>query len=137
MIYFPKKQISNGKYFGKDENLLSAATKKARPVAVGRTFCLCVFCRGSRPCLLHHGFRDLFAGLAIVAWADFLLGLGRFPPIRSWKQTVPLLLACGLVWEVLAPLWKPGAILDPWDFLAYQIGGGLWLLLSRPFPRWQ
>ena len=75
---------------------------------------------------------DLFAGLAISAWADLLLGLGRFPPIRSWRQTVPLLLACGLVWEVLAPLWKTGAVLDPWDFLAYQIGGALWLLLSRP-----
>lgn len=74
---------------------------------------------------------DLFAGLAIVAWADLLLDLGRLPPIRSWKQTVPLLLVCGLVWEVLAPLWKAGAVLDPWDFVAYQVGGLLWLLLAR------
>ena len=77
---------------------------------------------------------DLFAGLAVIAWADFLLGLGHLPSIRSWKQTVPLLLLCGVVWEVLAPLWKPGAVFDPWDFLAYQIGGGLWLLLSHRFP---
>ena len=64
---------------------------------------------------------DLFAGLAIVAWTDLLL---------DW-QTVPLLLVCGLVWEVLAALWKAGAVFDPWDFVAYQAGGLLWLLLVR------
>lgn len=74
---------------------------------------------------------DLFAGLAMVAWTDLLLDLGRLPPIRSWKQTVPLLLVCGLVWEVLAPLWKAGAVFDPWDFVVYQVGGLLWLLLAR------
>ena len=74
---------------------------------------------------------DLFAGAAIAAWADLLLRLGRLPPIRSWRQTVPLLLACGFVWEVLAPLWKPGAVFDPWDFAAYQAGGAVWLSLSR------
>ena len=72
---------------------------------------------------------DLSAGLFLAAWADLLLRLGRLPPIRSWRQTVPLLLASGFVWEVLAPLWKAGAIFDPWDFLAYQIGalGYLWV----------
>ena len=74
---------------------------------------------------------DLFAGLAMVAWTDLLLDWGRLPPIRSWQQTVPLLLVCGLVWEVLAPLWKTGAVFDPWDFAAYQAGGVLWLLLAR------
>ena len=74
---------------------------------------------------------DLFAGLALVAWTDLLLGLGRLPPVRCWKQTVPLLLACALVWEALAPLWKAGAVFDIWDVLAYQVGGGLWLLLAR------
>ena len=74
---------------------------------------------------------DLFAGLAITAWADLVLSPTPLSPIRSWRQTVPLLLVCGLVWEVLAPLWKAGAVFDPWDFLAYQLGGGLWLLLSR------
>ena len=70
---------------------------------------------------------DILAGAALTAWADLLLRWGRLPPVRSWRQTVPLLLACGLVWEVLAPLWKPGAIFDPWDFAAYQAGGLLWL----------
>ena len=70
---------------------------------------------------------DIFAGAAIAAWSDLLFRLGRLPPIRSWRQTVPLLLACGFVWEVAAPLWKPGAVFDPWDFLAYQAVALLWL----------
>ena len=69
---------------------------------------------------------DLFAGAAITAWADLLLRRGGLPPIRSWQQTVPLLLVCGFVWAVLAPLWQPGAVFDPWDFAAYQAGGFLY-----------
>lgn len=69
---------------------------------------------------------DIFAGAALTAWADLLLRWGGLTPIRSWKQTVPLLLACGLVWEVPAPLWKPGAVFDLWDFAAYQAGGVLY-----------
>ena len=79
---------------------------------------------------------DIFAGLAITAWLDLLLSLGRLPPVRSWKVTVPFLLYCGLVWEFLAPLWKPGAVADPWDLLAYQAGGLLCLTICR-FGRMQ
>ena len=74
---------------------------------------------------------DLFAGLFLTAWADALFRLAGLPPVRSWKQTVPLLLACGVIWELLAPLWKAGAVCDPWDFLAYQVGA-LGYLLLRP-----
>ena len=77
---------------------------------------------------------DVFAGLAICAWTDLLLRWGRLAPLRPWRQTVPLLLFCGLVWEVLAPLWKAEAVFDPWDFLAYQAGGLLWLACRRLLP---
>lgn len=74
---------------------------------------------------------DIFAGAAIVAWLDLLLGLARLGQVRSWKQVVPFLLFCGLVWEVCAPLFKADAVFDLWDFAAYQAGGALWLLASR------
>lgn len=78
---------------------------------------------------------DLWAGAAILAWTDLLLGWGRLPRLNRLRQTVPLLLACGLIWEVLAPLWKPGAVFDPWDFLAYQLGGLCWLWAAKYFFR--
>lgn len=74
---------------------------------------------------------DVFAGMAICAWLDLLLSLGRLPPVASWKATVPFLLLCALVWEVLAPQWKPEAVGDPWDLLAYQAGGLVWLAVRR------
>lgn len=74
---------------------------------------------------------DLFAGLALAAWLDLLLRRAARPPLRSWKGIFLYLLLCGAVWELLAPLWKSGAVFDPWDFLAYQAGGALFLLLSR------
>ena len=54
---------------------------------------------------------DVVAGLAICAWLDLLLSLGRLPPV--------------------APLWKPEAVGDPWDLLAYQAGGLVWLAVRR------
>lgn len=83
------------------------------PALPGRTFLRCYA-------------NDLWAGAAILAWTDLLLGWGRLPRLDRLRQTVPLLLVCGLVWEVLAPLWKPGAVFDPWDFAAYQAGGFLY-----------
>ena len=73
---------------------------------------------------------DICAGAAILAWLDLLLSLGGRPPLRSRGTAILFLLLCGLVWEVLAPLWKTGAVFDPWDLLAYQVGGLLWLALS-------
>lgn len=74
---------------------------------------------------------DLWAGAAILAWSDLLLGWGGLPQLDRWRRTVPFLLACGLVWELLAPIWRAGAVFDPWDFLAYQIGGTCWLAIRR------
>ena len=74
---------------------------------------------------------DLAAGLALTAWLDLLFALAGCHAVVSWKQTVPYLFFCGFVWEILAPLWKPNAVCDPWDFLAYQAGGFLYLLLFR------
>ena len=74
---------------------------------------------------------DIFAGAAMVAWLNLLLGLGGLGRMRAWTKTAFYLLLCGLVWEYAAPLWKPGAIFDPWDFAAYQAGGVAYQLLDN------
>ena len=78
---------------------------------------------------------DICAGAAALAWLDLLLSFGGRPPLRSRSAAVLFLLLCGLVWEVLAPLWKSGAVFDPWDLAAYQTGGLLWLALFSRFLR--
>jgi len=74
---------------------------------------------------------DIVAGMAMSAFLDLMLLLGGKKPLRSPAQLGLFLLGCGFVWEVLAPLWKNGAVFDPWDFLAYQAGGVIFLLSSR------
>lgn len=73
---------------------------------------------------------DIAAGLFLCAWTDLFLALGGRPPLKV-RHAAPLLLACGLVWEVLAPLWKSGAVFDFWDFAAYLAGGLIWLLIEK------
>lgn len=72
-------------------------------------------------------YSDVLAGVFILSWLDLMLAAGRRGRVHSWKQTVPFLLACGVVWECMAPLWKAGAVFDLWDFVAYQAGGALYL----------
>ena len=74
---------------------------------------------------------DIAAGMAISAFFDLMLSFGGRTPLRSPVWLGLFLLGCGFVWEVLAPLWKSGAVFDPWDFPAYLAGGVLFLLLAH------
>ena len=76
---------------------------------------------------------DLWAGAAILAWTDCLLLWGRLPPLKKWRWNALLLVLCGLVWEVLTPAWKPTAVFDWWDLLAYQAGGFLWYFGNKHY----
>ncbi len=74
---------------------------------------------------------DLWAGAVMLAWFDLLLHWARLPALNAWKASISLLLGCGLFWEFLSPLWNPQAVCDPWDLLAYELGGILWLYLMK------
>ena len=76
---------------------------------------------------------DVAAGLAMAAFLDLVLVLGGRPPLRSPARLGLFLLGCGFVWEVLAPLWKTGAVFDPWDFAAYLAGGIIFLSVKKIF----
>jgi len=84
---------------------------------------------------LHCYANDLFAGAAILAWLNLLLGLGGLGRVKRLRHAAAFLLLCGLVWEVAAPLWRAGAVCDPWDLLAYQLGGLIYLVCSGQSKR--
>ena len=51
---------------------------------------------------------------------------GRVLPVSAF------LLACGLFWEYVTPLYLPRSVSDPWDVLAVWLGGmGMLLCLRR------
>lgn len=78
---------------------------------------------------------DILAGIFILALLNILLFFSRYPPVRNLLFFIPFLLFCGFVWEFLAPLWKPGAVTDFWDLLAYQAGGVFYWLCGLLFFR--
>ena len=80
-------------------------------------------------------YNDILAGVAILAWTNLaMVHWGGREPL-SRRQNVLMLLACGVAWECLAPLWKAGAVFDPIDFLAYQLGGALYCIFSKPIHK--
>lgn len=68
--------------------------------------------------------------LLCVTW--MLLGWKKLPPLSAPVGLLVVFLA-GLFWEYGAPLYKPTAVADPWDLLAYTVGGciALWSLKGK------
>ena len=76
-------------------------------------------------------FGDILAGLVLLSIVSLLLLAVKHSPLRHWRPMALSLLGAGLVWECLAPLWKPGAVFDWWDFAAYQLGGVVYWIVTR------
>lgn len=76
-------------------------------------------------------FNDILVGPVLLALTSLLLLAARCSPLRRWWPMALILLGAGVVWECLAPLWKPGAVFDWWDFAAYQAGGLLYWAVTR------
>ena len=78
---------------------------------------------------------DVLAGAFMLAWLSLLLGLGGLGRVRQWRWAALFLLICALMWEVAAPVIKPQAVFDLWDFAAYQAGGILYLTVQHVTDR--
>ena len=73
--------------------------------------------------LLSGHFADFLAGgmMLIILFTALHLS-GRKPP--KVMSALALLLACGLFWECVTPLYLPRSVSDPWDIVAVLLGGG-------------
>ena len=79
-------------------------------------------------------FADFLAGgmMPVILFAALRLN-GRKPP--GLLPVLALLLACGLFWECLTPLYLPRSVGDPWDVVAVLLGGGCILPILYRFER--
>lgn len=76
-------------------------------------------------------FNDIVGSITFMSLVNiFLLFLG-FRGITGLLYTEGLLLAAGLFWEYGAPLLRSDTVSDPFDILAYMLGGLLYLLIFR------
>lgn len=78
--------------------------------------------------LLSGHFADFLAGgmMLVILFAALRLS-GRKPP--KVLPALGFLLACGLFWECVTPLYLPRSVGDPRDVLAVLLGGGCCLPL--------
>lgn len=67
---------------------------------------------------------DFLGGFAFLAYTNLLIALVQ-PRYRICRFSVALayIFCCGLFWEYAAPLFVPDSVSDPWDVLAYCMGG--------------
>lgn len=79
-------------------------------------------------------FADLLAGgmMSVILFAALRLS-GRKPP--KVMSALALLLACGLFWECVTPLYLPRSVGDPWDVAAVLLGGGCILPILYDYER--
>jgi len=75
-------------------------------------------------------FADFLAGALILCILDAALILFRYRPVRRLLPATAFLLACGIFWEYITPLYRADAVSDPWDLLAYWLGGIAMLSVS-------
>jgi hypothetical protein len=74
---------------------------------------------------------DILAPIALFALSNAVFSVFGFRVVRLAPSLV-LCLVAALVWEYAAPLVVPWAVADPFDIIAYMVGGFLyWLLCSR------
>jgi len=70
---------------------------------------------------------DFLAGGAMVCVLNGALTLAHRPPVTRFWPLTAYLLACGLFWEVVTPLYLPRSVSDPLDVLSVWLGGLLFL----------
>ena len=72
-------------------------------------------------------FNDVLGGLAFMAYTNLLISLvqPRYR-VRNPLLGVAYIFLCGLFWEYASPLFRPDAVADPWDLLAYCTGAVLY-----------
>lgn len=94
-------------------------------------FCLISWTTGVIHNLLAwHGADFLAGALMLCVLNAALIAYGR-QPLKHLLWVTLFLLACGLFWEVITPIYLPRSVSDPQDVLACWLGGNSFLLLER------
>jgi hypothetical protein len=73
------------------------------------------------------------AGVVLLSISNILLSFysGKDLIIRKFYVMMIFLLAAGLFWEYVTPLYKPGAVSDVQDIPAYLTGGVVYFVITK------
>lgn len=75
-------------------------------------------------------FNDMIGGITFCAYCSLMLSLCN-KSINKLFQILLLMFFCGIFWEYVTPLFRLNTVSDPFDILAYILGGIIyWSLLK-------
>lgn len=72
-------------------------------------------------------WNDITGAIAVSAYVDSIIFHYSRKEIRIWGLIV-ILLACGMFWEFITPLFRKNSVCDFWDIVAYMTGGVIYYL---------
>lgn len=76
-------------------------------------------------------FNDTIGGMTFVAYCSIITCF-RDRRLRKLHHIEILMFFCGIFWEYVTPLFRENTVSDPYDILAYMLGGFLyWLIMLK------
>jgi hypothetical protein len=84
---------------------------------------------------LHNSFNDLLlipCALPVLLWLERRLGLRTHDQVPTWNEVLRNLITWSILFEGIGPHLMPWTVGDPWDVVAYFVGGILAALWWRP-----
>ena len=76
-------------------------------------------------------FNDIIGSITFMAYCNVIFEFHQ-RYMSKLRYILLMMLGCGIVWEVIAPIYRHDTVADPWDIIAYLFGGFLyWLFVRR------
>ena len=75
-------------------------------------------------------FNDLICPIGFLAYVNIMLSFVN-KKLDGFLLILTFCLACGLVWEFVAPLLKGNSVTDLYDLLCYCVGGTLYYAVNK------
>lgn len=79
-------------------------------------------------------WNDITGAIAVSAYVDSIIFHYSKKEIHIWGL-IGILLACGIFWEFITPLFRQTSVCDFWDIVAYMTGGVIYYLSIKLWER--
>ncbi|MDD4564227.1 MAG: hypothetical protein PHE79_01880 [Eubacteriales bacterium] len=75
-------------------------------------------------------FNDMLASIVLLSYSNFLLLLIN-KELRKLRYIYLIILICGVIWEIITPIFRRNSICDLYDFLAYFVGATIYCFINQ------
>lgn len=80
-------------------------------------------------------FNDVIGGITFIAYTNAILHFSCHS-IKKLAYIELLLFGCGLFWELITPLFRKNTVADPWDIIAYMVGGVIYWIITKIYTKY-